>query len=80
MILSGIWYYRLPSHTHRNNSYKLLSKSPPTFAYSHLIIASKILMLPCATRKSEPRFSMAIEVKDKLVATIEDKHEDVDDM
>ncbi len=25
MILNGIWYYRLPSHISRNNSYRLLS-------------------------------------------------------
>jgi hypothetical protein len=27
MILNGIWYYRLPSHTSRNSSYSLLLES-----------------------------------------------------
>jgi hypothetical protein len=43
------------------------------FTYSHLVVASKFPMLPCATRKGEPRFSMTIDVRDVLVVVIKER-------
>jgi hypothetical protein len=51
----------------------LLSKSPLTYAYCHLIIASNFLILPCAIRKGEPKFFMVAEVREKLVVIVEDR-------
>jgi cytolysin (calcineurin-like family phosphatase) len=46
----------------------LLTNVGTSFAYSHLVVASKFPMLLSATQKGEPRFSMTIEVRDALVA------------
>jgi len=50
-----------------------LTNFGPTFAYSHLVVASKFPMLLSPTRKGEPRFSMIIEVRDVLVIDVKER-------
>jgi hypothetical protein len=50
-----------------------LTNDGATFAYSHLVVASKFPMLPCATRKGEPRFSMIVDVRDVMVVVVKKK-------
>jgi hypothetical protein len=45
----------------------------PTFAYSHLVVASKFPMLLFTTQKGESRFSMIIEVRDALIVVVEER-------
>ncbi len=53
--------------------YKLLPNVGPTFAYSHLVVASKFPMLLFTTQKGELRFSMIIEVRDALIVVVEER-------
>jgi hypothetical protein len=43
LLVCGLWYKRLHLG---NKSYYLLEDSPPTWVYSHLILASKFPMSP----------------------------------
>ncbi len=74
MIIGGIRYYKMEGIPSTNFSYRLLIDDGPTYTYFHLVVKSKILMLPCVRQKGDLRFSMASKVKDSLVATFEDKH------
>jgi hypothetical protein len=56
-----------------NISYKLLTNVRASFAYSHLVVASKFPMLPCATQKGEPRFIIIVDVRDALVVFVKER-------
>jgi hypothetical protein len=59
MLLSGFWYQHLLGQKNQNISYKLLTNSPFTFVYSHLVIKAKFPMLPSAICKGNPRLLMS---------------------
>jgi len=71
MIIGGVWYQIVVNHRGTNIPYKLLTYFGLAFVYSHLVIASKFPMFPCATRKDGPTFSMVPKVKENLIASIE---------
>jgi len=73
MLLGGIWYQHVPSQKGPNTYYKLLTNSPPAYAYSHLVLKAKFFMLPIATHKGNPWFSMPSNVQDNLIALLEEK-------
>jgi hypothetical protein len=60
-ILQGLRYERLCPH---NRSYYLLGESPPTYVYSHLVVASKFTMPPTthAVRGSLCTYELSSEV------------------
>ncbi len=58
MILVSIWYYGMLGYQGTNVSYMLQIDFGVAFAYSHLVVTSKFLMLPCARRKGELRFNI----------------------
>jgi len=66
MLLGGIWYQRMPGQRNPNKFYKFLTDSPPTYAYSHSVLKAKFPMLLIVTHKSNPRFSMPIDVQNKI--------------
>jgi hypothetical protein len=47
MIIGGIWYYKMEGIPSTNFTYSLLIDDGPTYTYFHLVVKSKILMLPC---------------------------------
>jgi hypothetical protein len=73
MIIGGVWYQIMVNHRGTNIPYRLFIDSGPTFVYSHMVIASKFPMLPCATRKGGPRFFMVLEVKENFIAIMKDR-------
>lgn len=73
MILGGVWYKCMTGHRGRNPSYALCKDDPPAFTYSHLVVGSKFGMLPNATTKGNPRYSLPQEVRENLLAIIEDR-------
>ncbi len=73
MIIGGVWYQRMVNHRGTNIPYRLLIIFGPTFVYSHLVIASKFPMFPCATRKGGPRFSMVLKVRENLITVVKDR-------
>ncbi len=73
MILQGFWYQCVPDQKGQHTTYRLLNDASPSFAYSHLVLKSNFPMLPNATRKGNPWFTMPSEVKDNLIATIEER-------
>jgi hypothetical protein len=73
MIIGGVWYQKMATQKGQITSYVLLRNSTPTFAYSHLVLNSKFSMLPSATHKDNPNFSIPSDVKEILIASIEEK-------
>jgi hypothetical protein len=73
MILWGIWYHCVPGQGGWHTSYKLLNDASLAFAYSHLVLKSNFPMLPNATRKGNPQFTMPLEVRVSLITTIEER-------
>jgi hypothetical protein len=71
MILCGDWYHYVLGQKGQHTQYKLLNDSSPTFACFHLVSKFNFPMLPNATRKRNPWFSMPSKVKESLIATIE---------
>jgi len=54
-------------------SYRLLNDTLPSFVYFHLVLKSKFAMLPNATRIGIPRFSMHVEIRESLIAHLEER-------
>jgi hypothetical protein len=57
----------------QTTSYVFLKNSPLAFAYFHLVLNSKFAMLPSATHKGNPKFSMPSNVREILITSIEDR-------
>jgi hypothetical protein len=57
----------------QTTSYVFLKNSPLAFAYFYLVLNSKFSMLPSATHKGNPKFSMPSNVKEILITSIEDR-------
>jgi hypothetical protein len=51
MILGGTWYYKVEGVRGINFSYRLLTNDGPTYIYFHLVVKSKITMLPCVLNR-----------------------------
>jgi len=73
MMFEGVWYYKVEGQWGENFSYRLLANVPPTFVYSHHVVASKFPMFPIAKRKGDPRFFMAVKNKAQLLAVVEER-------
>jgi hypothetical protein len=73
MFLGGLWYKCLLGQKGQNTSYMLLTNSPPTFVYSHLVNKAKFSMLPSAFHKGNPRFSMPSNTRERLILALEER-------
>ncbi len=73
MFLHSVWYHHVPSQRGHNTSYRLLHDDYPSFAYSHLVLKSKFVMLLASTRKGNSQFSMPLEVGENLLVVIEEQ-------
>jgi hypothetical protein len=67
------------SHKGRNPSYTILIDSPATTTYSHLVVQSKVIMLPNKNKNGLPKFSMPLEVWEGFVSIVEktEAHEEI---
>jgi hypothetical protein len=73
MILRIFWYHHVPDQRGQHTSYRLLNDASLIFAHSHLVLKSNFLILPNATMKGSPQFTMPLEIKDNLIVTIEER-------
>jgi len=73
MILRSFWYHCVHGQRGQHTTYRLLNDASLAFTFSHLVLKSNFRMLPNATRKGNPWFTMPLEVRDSLIATIEER-------
>jgi hypothetical protein len=73
MLLGGLWYKQTIGPSAQIPSYMLLRDANHVVTYSHLVIKSKFPMLPNATRKGNPRFTMPLHVRENLFSIIEER-------
>lgn len=71
-MLSGYYYQKVkPKKNTTTFSYKLLVNEPVALTYSHLVLSSKFVMLPCKSSKSNPRFQMSPQVRQRILDDVE---------
>jgi hypothetical protein len=73
MLLGGLWYKWTIGPSAQNPSYMLLRYASHVVTYSHLMIKFNFPMLPNATRKGNPRFTMLLHVRENLLSIIEER-------
>jgi hypothetical protein len=71
MILCGIWCKCMVGPNIQNLSYMLFKDVHSIVTYFHLVIKSRFPMLPNATRKGNPRFSMPAQIRENILSLIE---------